>query len=96
MIDQRVSEGIESSFFNKKALTTTIPAQFVTKFKANIVPVYIERIQNNNFKISFQSGLQYSENEDIKDITDKLNIVLEKMITKNPEQWIWTHNRWKI
>ena len=29
MIDQRVSEGILSNFFNIKALTTTIPAQLV-------------------------------------------------------------------
>ena len=43
MIDQRVSEGIKSKFFNNVALTTTIPAQFVKKFKCKIVPVYIER-----------------------------------------------------
>ena len=24
-----------------------------------------------------------------------LNNLLEKMILKNPEQWIWSHNRWK-
>jgi KDO2-lipid IV(A) lauroyltransferase len=28
MIDQRVSQGIKSKFFNQKAFTTTIPAQF--------------------------------------------------------------------
>ena len=32
MIDQRVSEGIRSNFFNNQdALTTTIPAQFSQK-----------------------------------------------------------------
>ena len=39
MIDQRVSEGILSNFFNEKALTTTIPAQLVKKFNIPIVPV---------------------------------------------------------
>ena len=43
MIDQRVSEGIKSDFFGKKAFTTTIPAQFVKKFKTKVIPVYIER-----------------------------------------------------
>ena len=42
MIDQRVSEGIESNF-NKKAFTTTIPAQLHLKYGLEIVPVYIER-----------------------------------------------------
>ena len=29
------------------------------------------------------------------DLTKKLNQELEEMIVDNPEQWIWTHNRWK-
>ena len=44
MIDQRVSEGIKSRFFNHDAFTTTIPAQFVKKFQCKIVPIYIERV----------------------------------------------------
>ena len=34
-------------------------------------------------------------NREIEEITDELNIELEKMIIQNPEQWIWSHNRWK-
>ena len=50
MIDQRVSEGIKSKLFNKDALTTTIPAQFVKKFNCKIVPIFIERKENKNFQ----------------------------------------------
>ncbi len=95
MIDQRVSQGISSNFFNKKALTTTIPAQFVKKFDTKIVPVYIEREQNNNFLIKFSNPIKFENNSSIELITSKLNQVLEEMIKKNPSQWIWTHNRWK-
>ena len=95
MIDQRVSEGIHSEFFNQKALTTTIPAQFVKKFNAKIVPVYIERIGENRFKIKFYKSIKFSSNDTLESITLSLNILLEEMIKKNPEQWIWTHNRWK-
>ena len=95
MIDQRVSQGIKSSFFNKKAATTSIPAQFVKKFKCNVVPIYIERINNINFKITIKKPIKFSESNSIDTITYELNKVLEKMIIKNPEQWIWTHNRWK-
>ncbi len=95
MIDQRVSEGIQCDFFEKKALTTTIPAQFVKKFNCKIIPVYIERLENNNFKIEFNKPLIFNKDESIEQITLKLNQNLEKMILKNPDQWIWTHNRWR-
>ena len=95
MIDQRVSEGISCDLFNHKAFTTTIPAQFVKKFGAQVVPVYIERLKNDNFKLKILNSLNFDKNESIEDITLKLNKILEKMIMNNPEQWIWTHNRWK-
>jgi Kdo2-lipid IVA lauroyltransferase/acyltransferase len=95
MIDQRVSEGIKSNFFNNEALTTTIPAQFIKKFKCKVVPIYIERIKDVNFKLTVYKPLEYPESESIESITLNLNNLLEKMILKNPEQWIWSHNRWK-
>ena len=95
MIDQRVSQGIKCSLFGQKALTTTIPAQFVKKFNAKIVPVYIERENNTNFKITFQNPMEFSKDANIEMITTKLNKLLEDMILKNPDQWIWSHNRWK-
>jgi len=95
MIDQRVSEGILSNFFNYKAFTTTIPAQLVRKFDIPVVPVYIERIKGINFKITIQQPIKFSKDENVKSITDKLNIIIEKMIIKKPENWIWSHNRWK-
>ena len=95
MIDQRVSQGIRSNFFDKKASTTSIPAQFIKKFKCDVVPIYIERINNINFKITINKPIKFSDSSSIEVITDDLNKVLQKMIIKNPEQWIWTHDRWK-
>ena len=95
MIDQRVTEGIMSELFDKKALTTTIPGQFVKKFNAKIVPVYIERLHKDNFKIKFYQPINFENNSSIEIITKKLNKILEEMINKNPDQWIWTHDRWK-
>ena len=95
MIDQRVSEGIKSKFFGQKALTTTIPAQFVKKFNCKIVPVHIKRKKDDNFKLKIFKPLDFSNNHNIDSITLTLNSVLEKMIVENPGQWIWTHNRWK-
>ena len=95
MIDQRVTEGIKSSFFNQDAFTTTIPAQLVKKFGIPVVPIYIERFNEIKFKITVYEPINFAEDSSVKIITDKLNKILEKMILKKPEQWIWSHNRWK-
>ena len=95
MIDQRVSEGVLCNLFNQDALTTTIPGQLVKKFNIPVVPVYIERIKDLNFKISINDPINFSKEDSIENITLKLNQVLETMILKKPEQWIWSHNRWK-
>ena len=96
MIDQRVSEGIKSDLFGKEALTTTIPAQFIKKFNAPVVPIYIERSIDDTFKLKIYESIKFSNDETVNDITKNLNQILEKMIMANPDQWIWTHNRWKI
>ena len=95
MIDQRVSEGKKVDFFNQAALTTTLPAQLSIKFNLDIIPVFIERDKDNNFQIEFQEKIVPSYFKNKIDLTRKLNNVLENMIKKNPNQWIWTHNRWK-
>ena len=95
MIDQRVSEGIKAKFFNREALTTTIPAQLIQRYNCQVVPVNIYRKDNHYFNIKFYDPITFSNNKDINEITQNLNLVIEKMISNNPDQWIWTHNRWK-
>ena len=95
MIDQRVSEGIKSLLFKNEALTTTIPAQFVKKFNCKIVPIYIERKVNESFVLEIMQPMSFDNDKTIENITLKLNEWLEMMIIRNPNQWIWSHNRWK-
>jgi KDO2-lipid IV(A) lauroyltransferase len=95
MIDQRVSEGKRINFFNKPALTTTLPAQLSTKFNLDIIPVFIERDKNDKFKIEFQKKIDPKNFQNKSELTKELNKILEKMVIRNPSQWIWTHNRWK-
>ena len=96
MIDQRVSEGEKVEFFGKPALTTTLPAQLALKYNLPIIPVFIERLNNKDFKLKFLEEINPIDYRDKLNLTKKLNQVLEQMILKNPEQWIWTHNRWKM
>ncbi len=95
MIDQRVSEGEKIDFFGKQALTTTLPAQLSKKYGLYIIPVFIKRDKSNNFEIEFQDKVDPADYKNKLELTEKLNKILEKMIIRNPSQWIWTHNRWK-
>jgi len=95
MIDQRVSEGETINFFGKAALTTTLPAQLALKYDLGIIPVFIERTKNNRFRIEFQNEIKANKFIDKMQLTKELNKILEKMIVRNPNQWIWTHDRWK-
>ena len=95
MIDQRVSEGEYIDFLGKPALKTTLPAQLSLKYNLGIIPVYIERTKDDKFKIQFQKEINPKSYNDKVKITETLNKVLDEMISKNPDQWIWTHNRWK-
>ena len=99
MVDQRVSEGPRTLFFNKLAHTTTIPAQLALKYNCKLVPISIERKEGANFEMTIHEPYKIEKTganeEDTKKITLKINHIIEKMIIQNPTQWIWSHNRWK-
>ena len=99
MVDQRVSEGPRTLFFNKPAHTTTIPAQLTLKYNCKLVPISLERKEGPNFEMTIHKPYKIektsNDEENTKNITLKINKVIEKMIINNPKQWIWSHNRWK-
>ena len=97
MVDQRVSEGPRINFFNGRAHTTTLPAQLSSRFDCDIVPIYISRNQDDSFDMEILDPILISDNEkkDKELVTEKINTIIEKLILRDPSQWILTHNRWK-
>tara|TARA_B100000953_G_scaffold56742_1_gene44544 strand:- start:6 stop:875 length:870 start_codon:yes stop_codon:yes gene_type:complete len=97
--DQRTSEGKKIEFFNCPALTTTIPAQISLKYNCKIVPLRMERLSYNNFEMTIYKPFEYKKSDnyekDIHNLTLQVNKQLEKIILERPEQWLWSHNRWK-
>jgi len=96
MVDQKVNEGIKVDLFKKKALTINIPAQLALKHGYSLVPIEIKRESNTNFVIHIKENIKINSEDNQLSITEKINKELEKMILNNPEQWIWTHDRWRI
>ena len=97
MVDQRVGEGPRVKFFSDNAHTTTLPAQLSTRFNCDIVPIYITRSYDDKFELEILDPIEISENikGDKELITKKINEIMEKLVSRDPSQWILTHNRWK-
>jgi KDO2-lipid IV(A) lauroyltransferase len=99
MVDQRLGQGLSVDFFNQPAQTTTIPAQLALKYGCKLVPISLKRIRGVNFEMTVHQPYEIekagNDEEDIKNITLKINHIIEKMIIENPSQWLWSHNRWK-
>ena len=99
MVDQRVGEGLRIPFFSQPAQTTTIPAQLALKYDCKLVPISLKRIEDINFEMTVHEPYDIEKTEDsdqdTKNITLKINRIIEQMIIQNPTQWLWSHNRWK-
>jgi len=95
MVDQRVREGEKVTFFDHLASTTTIPAQLIKKYECSLVPIYIERKNKYFFTMYVSKPIKIKKNKSTSEISLFINKILEKMILKNVDQWIWTHDRWK-
>ena len=99
MVDQRVGEGPRINFFNRPAQTTTIPAQLALRYNCKLVPISLKRLEGATFEMTVHQPYKIEKTEntelDTQTITLKINNIIEKMIIKNPTQWLWSHNRWK-
>ena len=51
-------------------------------------------MENNNFEMEVKNPIEFKG--DKITFSKELNSIIEKFIIKNPDQWIWTHNRWKL
>jgi KDO2-lipid IV(A) lauroyltransferase len=97
MVDQSITQGKKIDFFGKKVFTTSIPSQLALKYNYQIVPISIRRIDKYQFVMDvFNPIFVDKKKDDELSIGKKINEKIEEMILKNPGQWIWTHNRWKV
>lgn len=102
LVDQHASRndgGVETIFFGQPCRTHSAPALLHLKTGVPIMPELTRRI-DDNFGFEFVVGelIEYSptdnKEQDIKNVTQLYTTALEKLITEQPEQWLWTHRRW--
>jgi len=100
LIDQRVREdqGIEVPFFGQPAWTHPILARVARKTGAPVVPTFALRGAPGRYNLRYEAPLMAedlteAEREDVP-LTVRYMAVLEAAIRKNPDQWLWYHDRW--
>ncbi len=99
LIDQKYNEGIAVPFFGRNAMTNPVFAQMGQMFNAPVIPVQgIRHGRSAKFTARFHQPLTLRDtdgnNLPLADILKDANMLLERWINENPEQWMWVHSRW--
>ncbi len=102
VLDQHASarDGVEVDFFGHPAGTFKSLAILAMESGAPVVPASSWREPDGTHVIRFEEPLPLIECENageaIRRNTRAYNAVLERMLLRHPEQWIWMHRRWKL
>jgi KDO2-lipid IV(A) lauroyltransferase len=93
------SEAVFVDFFGKAASTTTGIARLALHTGAAIVPGYaVWDCQLGKYRLRFERPVELTRTGDVEhDIlenTQKFTRLLEEVIRKYPDQWVWVHGRW--
>jgi Kdo2-lipid IVA lauroyltransferase/acyltransferase len=101
LIDQNVSwkEGIFVNFFGSPACTTDGFAQIALKTGAPVLPCFIVRKPDGRYRLIVGEEVSLIRtgdwDADVRANTQQFTNIIENMIRKYPEQWLWLHQRWK-
>lgn len=102
--DQSTSRGLRVKFFGRKATVTPVPALLAITYRRPIVVVAACRTSDPYYFHGYVSDPIWpekdlsrigGEQEEMVRITREINVRMEEIIRKHPEQYLWMHNRWK-
>jgi KDO2-lipid IV(A) lauroyltransferase len=93
-------EGVFVDFFGTPACTTTGIARVALHTDAAVVPGYAYWDENlRKYRLRFEPPVELvrtgDAERDVRENTQRFTKVIEEIIRKHPEQWVWIHARWK-
>ena len=93
VIDQRMQKADRYDFLGHPAKTATTAAELALRYDMPLIPAYGVRRQNLiDYDILFEDPVEPTTPQEM---TQALNSSLGKRVRTNPEQYLWTHWRWK-
>jgi KDO2-lipid IV(A) lauroyltransferase len=91
--DHYMKHGVLMDFMGKTARTSLAVAEIALKYQALMVPVYgIRQPDGVSFVVRIEDPIPHTDPETM---TRALHISTEAQIIAHPEQWMWTHKRWR-
>lgn len=102
LADQHVAppDGIPVPFFGRPASTTAALARVVDRTEALVLPAAAIRIAPSRYRLIVEQVLDVRTlspgERGVDPLTTRFNAILEEMVRRYPEQWLWLHNRWRL
>src|SRR6266850_2283472 len=93
-------EAIFVDFFGIPASTGFMVAKLALRTEATIIPIFApweEKRKKFAVRVEPPVSIDFTgnEDEDVRKLTAKLSLIVERQIRRYPEQWLWIHKRWK-
>ncbi len=104
LIDQKSDrkEGVATTFFGRQCYTTASVARLKLKYNPLIIPIFARRCPDNRYEMVIYDSVEFTGNPEddqerrVTAMTQRYSDIMEEVIRKTPEQWLWMHNRWRI
>ncbi len=95
----RRKDGVDVTFFGKKATATPAVAMLALRCRSVVLPGFGIREPDGRIGIHFEQEVEMLRTKDLRaDLvtnTQRITDVVERMVRRYPEQWLWLMRRWK-
>jgi KDO2-lipid IV(A) lauroyltransferase len=101
LMDQNAArrEGVFVDFFGHPASTSRSIAVLAVRTGAPIVPIFAYRSAEGGHRVVIRPALPASTSNDLEaavvELTARCTTEIERAIREAPEQWLWSHDRWR-
>ncbi|HET9483461.1 MAG TPA: phosphoethanolamine transferase domain-containing protein, partial [Xanthomonadales bacterium] len=83
-------------FFGEPAMTNTATARIARASGAAVVPLFFQRCSDGTgYLLRFERAVAGLPTEDVRAVTLALTAILERFVRDCPEQYLWTHRRFR-
>ncbi len=93
--DMRGKDSVFAPFFGIPASTITATHHLARLSGAAVVPFFHRRLPEGGYALRLEAPLENFPTTDVVADTARVNALIERMVLEAPEQYLWSHKRFK-